>query len=113
MLAPFLEPDALTAIIGRDMFADPDQVAGFDALMSRDGKPFECVGERRESAAAVRILSQLPLWRDKPVVKALAATARSMVSDAGVRSLLDDQPGLAFPDPDLAAEVDRTMKFGP
>jgi hypothetical protein len=113
MLAPFLEPDALTAIIGRDMFADPDQVAGFDALMSHDGKPFECVGERRESAAAVRILSQLPLWRDKPVVKALAATARSMVSDAGVRSLLDDQPGLAFPDPDLAAEVDRTMKFGP
>ncbi len=112
MLAPFLEPDALTAIIGRDMFADADEVAGFVALMSQDGKPFECVGERRESAAAVRMLSRLPHWRDKPVVKALAATARALVSDAGVRSLLDDQPDLAFPDPDIAAEVDRTMKIG-
>jgi hypothetical protein len=111
MLAPFLEPDALTTIIGRDMFADPDQVAGFEALMSHDVKPFECVGERRESAAAVRILSQLPHWQDKPVVKALTATARAMVSDAGVRSLLDDRPDLAFPDPDIAAEVDRTMKI--
>ena len=52
MLAPFLEPDALAAIIGRDMFADPEQITGFAALMSPDGKPFECVGERRESAAA-------------------------------------------------------------
>ena len=45
------------------------------------------------------------------MVAALAATARAMVSDAGVRSLLDDQPDLAFPDPDIAAEVDRTMKI--
>ena len=58
MLAPFLEPEALTGIIGRDMFADPAQVAGFADLMSRDGKPFECVGERRESAAAFRLLSE-------------------------------------------------------
>ena len=81
--------------------------------MSSDGKPFECVGERRESAAAVRILSQLPHWQDKPVVKALAATARAMVSDAEISSLLDAQPALAFPDPDIAAGVDRTMKAEP
>ncbi len=113
MLAPFLEPAALTAIIGRDMFDDPEQVAGFGALMSSDGKPFECVGERRESAAALRMLSRLPDWQDKPVVKALTTRARATVSEAGVRALLDAQPDLAFPDPGIAAEVDRTMKIGP
>ncbi len=111
MLAPFLEPDALAAIIGRDMFADPEQITGFAALMSPDGKPFECVGERRESAAALRMLSERPLWQEKPVVKALAATARAMVSDAEVTALLDDQPALAFPDPDIAVGVDRIMKM--
>ena len=73
MLAPFVEPEALPAIIGRDMFADPGQVPGFAALMSRDGKPFECVGERLESAAALRLLSGLPRWRDQAVVQALPA----------------------------------------
>jgi len=110
MLAPFVEPVTLTAIIGRDMFADPDQVPGFAALMSRDDKPFECVGERLESAAALRILSRLPQWRDEPVVSALAGTAGTMVSDSDVQALLTAQPGLAFPDPDIAAAVDRVLR---
>ncbi len=110
MLAPFLEPDVLTAIIGRDMFADPGEVPAFDALMSEDGKPFECVGERRESAAAFRILSELPRWRETPVVRALAGTARAMVSDAAVSSLLSAQAGLAYPDPRVASAVDAMMR---
>ncbi len=109
MLAPFLNPDEVTAIIGRDLFDDPDQVPGFAALMSDADKPFECVGERRESAAAFRILSHQPLWKDKPVVAALSGSARSMVSDADVQDLLTARPGHFFPDGDVAAAVARTL----
>ena len=109
MLAPFLEPEAVTAIIGRDLFDDPDQVPGFAALMSDADKPFECVGERRESAAAFRILSRQPRWKDKPVVAALSGPARTMVSDADVQDLLTDRPGHSFPDGAVAAAVARTL----
>jgi hypothetical protein len=109
MLAPFVDPDELTAIIGRDMFADPDDVPGFAALMSDDDKPFECVGERRESAAAMRILGRLPRWEAKPVVAALAGPARSLVSDAGVADLLAPERGLAFPGPEVSAAVERLL----
>ena len=109
MLAPYLTPKALVAIIGRDMFDDPEQVEGFAALMSEEGKPFECVGERGESAAAMRMLSDLPTWKDKVVVAALAERARSMVSDRDVDRLLAPEPSPGFPDPEVAAAVDRLL----
>ncbi len=88
VLAPFMDPGAVAAIIGRDLFDDPGQIDGFAALMSDADKPFECVGERRESAAAMRMLSFLPRWRDKVVVAALAGRARSLVTDDEVAELL-------------------------
>ena len=109
MLAPFLTPDAVRSIVGRDMFADPDQIRGFAALMSNDDKPFECVGERRESAAAMRILSERPEWKDTVVVASLADRARAMVSDDDVRALLTAQPGLRFARPEVADGVDRLL----
>ncbi len=95
MLAPFMERADLTAIVGRDLFADPDQIGGFAALMSDEDKPFECVGERRESAAAMRILSAAPGWRETPVVAALADRARALVDDDGVTALLTAAAELA------------------
>ncbi|MGH9096941.1 MAG: endonuclease domain-containing protein [Acidimicrobiales bacterium] len=112
MLAPFLSPEAVVDIIGRDMFDDPDQVEGFAALMSEAGKPFECVGERGESAAALRILSDLPAWRDKVVVAALGDRARARVSDDDVARLLTPDPSPAFPDPQVASAVDRLLAGG-
>jgi hypothetical protein len=109
MLAPFLTPEALVAIIGRDMFADPGQVEGFADLMSEAGKPFECVGERGESAAAMRMLSGLPAWKDQVVVAALAGRARGMVSDQDVANLLTPYPSPAFPDPRVASAVDQLL----
>jgi hypothetical protein len=109
MLAPNLSPDALATIIGRDMFDDPDQVEGFAALMSEEGKPFECVGERAESAAALRMLSDLPGWKDKLVVTALADRARALVSGRDVARLLSPDPSPAFPDPEVASAVDRLL----
>jgi hypothetical protein len=107
MLAPYLTRSAVTDIIGRDMFADPSEIDGFAALMSRDDKPFECVGERRESAAAFRLLANRPEWSGSVVVTALADRARALVSGGDVASLLAPATELAFPDPDVAAAVDR------
>jgi hypothetical protein len=109
MLAPYLEPAQLTAIIGADLFADPDQVEGFAALMSDADKPFECVGERRESAAALRLLAGRAAWRTEPVVVALAPTAAALVTDDDVDALLSPEEGLAFPGPAVAVAVDALL----
>lgn len=109
MLAPWMSPEELAAIIGRDLFADPGQVAGFAALMSEDGKPFECVGERRESAVALRMLSELPPWKGSPVVEALAPVARARVSERDVDELLSAERSLRFDRAEVADAVDRFM----
>ena len=105
MLAPFMERAELGAIIGSDMFADPDQVDGFAALMSDTDKPFECVGEKRESAVALRLLAGRPAWRDTPVVVALARSAGALVDDDDEARLLAPDTNLAFRDPVVAAAV--------
>jgi hypothetical protein len=88
MLAPFLDRAALTAIIGRDMFADPGQIDGFRSLMSTADKPFECVGERRESAVAIRLLGRRPEWASSPVIATLAPEAEGLTSDQDVEEFL-------------------------
>jgi len=107
MLAPFLGRDELTAIIGRDMFADPAQVVGFADLMSDVDKPFECVGERRESAAALSMLSERPAWNRSAVVTALAHPARAVVGPDDIEALLAPAGDLAFPRADVATAVSR------
>ena len=113
VLAPFLAPEALTAVIGRDLFADPAQIPGFAALMSDEDKPFECVGERRESAVALRLLTEQPRWRRSPVVEALAERARSLVGDADVAATLTPAGGLGFPDPAVATAVADLLTGAP
>lgn len=113
MLAPWSTPAQVSAILGRDLFDDPGQTAGFAALMSDEDKPFECVGERRESAAAVRLLSESPAWAAKPVVAALAGAARALVPPSTVEDLLRSDPSLAFPDPEVAAAVDALLSAPP
>ena len=105
MLAPFLDRTAVSDIIGRDMFADPDQIPGFAALMSDVDKPFECVGERRESAVAFRMLADRDEWRDSAVVAALAPVATALVTDADLDDLLTPRPGSEFPEVRVAEAV--------
>lgn len=49
---------------------DAEQAGGFDALLEfQDHKPFECVGEGRESRAAMATLAQRPEWKEDVLVK--------------------------------------------
>jgi hypothetical protein len=112
MLAPFLSPDRLADIIGRDLFADPAQAPGFAALMSDRDKPFECVGERRESAVAVRLLADDPAWKGSAVVSALADGARALVTEADVAATLAPTRELDFPEPGVASAVADLLAGG-
>ena len=68
-LAPFMPKPRLVGIFGRNLLDDAGQVPGYDALMEyRDHKPFECVGEARESRAAMAALAARPEWREDAVV---------------------------------------------
>lgn len=72
ILAPFLAPDVLAGIIGRDLLDDESQFQGFALLTGTGGhKPFECVGEVEEAIAALRLLRDDPRWREHRVVRRL------------------------------------------
>ncbi|MGH8074489.1 MAG: UDP-N-acetyl-alpha-D-muramoyl-L-alanyl-L-glutamate epimerase [Lysobacter sp.] len=72
-LAPFMSKPRLVGILGRNLLDDPAQTAGYDALLEyQDHKPFECVGEGRESRAAMAALTARPEWREDALVKRFA-----------------------------------------
>ncbi len=74
MLAPFLAPERLREIFGRDLLAEEAQFEGFALLCASGGhKPFECVGEEQESVAALRLLAQDARWRERVVLARLLA----------------------------------------
>lgn len=73
-LAPFMPKPRLVAIFGRNLLDDPEQAGGFDALLEfQDHKPFECVGEGRESRAAMATLAARPEWAEDALVKRFVA----------------------------------------
>lgn len=85
-LAPFLPKLRLVGIVGRNLLDDPALIPGFDALLEyEDYKPFECVGEGRESRAAMAALAQRPEWREDVVVKRFAALIAPKLSPDELR----------------------------
>ncbi len=68
-LAPFMPKPRLLNIFGRNLLDEVEQTAGFDALMEfQDHKPFECVGEGKESRAAMNLLAASASWREDAIV---------------------------------------------
>jgi UDP-N-acetyl-alpha-D-muramoyl-L-alanyl-L-glutamate epimerase len=69
-LAPFMPKTRLVKIFGRNLLDDASQAGGFDALLEfQDHKPFECVGEGRESRAALATLAARAEWQEDVLVK--------------------------------------------
>lgn len=72
-LAPFLPKAQLSAIFGRNLLDDETLADGFDALIEwQSHKPFECVGEARESRAALFALAARADWREDALVARFA-----------------------------------------
>ncbi|UYC10737.1 UDP-N-acetyl-alpha-D-muramoyl-L-alanyl-L-glutamate epimerase [Xanthomonas sp. CFBP 8445] len=68
-LAPFMPKTRLVRIFGRNLLDDAGQAGGFDALLEfQDHKPFECVGEGRESRAAMAALAARAEWKEDALV---------------------------------------------
>lgn len=72
-LAPFMPKTRLVKIFGRNLLDDASQAGGFDALLEfQDHKPFECVGEGRESRASMATLAARPEWKEDVLVQRFA-----------------------------------------
>jgi UDP-N-acetyl-alpha-D-muramoyl-L-alanyl-L-glutamate epimerase len=95
-LAPFTTPEQLAEIFGRDLLADETQFEGFALLTATGGhKPFECVGEERESLAAIAMLARDERWREHSVVRrlvseVLAAAPAGAADPVAALALSDD-----------------------
>ncbi len=80
-LAPFMSKPRLVGIFGRNLLDDVAQIGGYDALLEyQDHKPFECVGEGKESRAAMATLSERPEWREDEIVARFAREIRPQLS---------------------------------
>ena len=88
MLAPFVTRPALRAIMSSEPLANPALVPQLETLvgLGRRAKPFECVGDPDECAAALGEVSRRPEWSD---VAHLGALARLAPATRDFRSLLD------------------------
>jgi UDP-N-acetyl-alpha-D-muramoyl-L-alanyl-L-glutamate epimerase len=73
-LAPFMPKPRLMGIFGRNLLDEAALASDYDALLEfGEHKPFECVGEGRESRAAFHALSRSPSWREDALVARFAA----------------------------------------
>jgi UDP-N-acetyl-alpha-D-muramoyl-L-alanyl-L-glutamate epimerase len=101
-LAPFMPKPRLVGIFGRNLLDDPGQAPGYDALLEyRDHKPFECVGEARESRTAFALLAARPEWREDALVARFAREIGPKLEgdELGLGTLLalDDQHRIPAP----------------
>lgn len=82
-LAPFMSKPRLVSIFGRNLLDDPAQTAGYDALLEfQDHKPFECVGEGKESRAAMATLADRSEWREDAIVERFRREIRPQLDAA-------------------------------
>ncbi|WP_045767291.1 UDP-N-acetyl-alpha-D-muramoyl-L-alanyl-L-glutamate epimerase [Xanthomonas albilineans] len=85
-LAPFMPKTRLVQIFGRNLLDDATQAPGFDALLEfQDHKPFECVGEGRESRAAMATLATRAEWKEDALVARFIRDIQPQLDPAELR----------------------------
>ena len=104
MLAPFLDEERLVAIFGHNLLADATSAGGFRDLFVAGRKPFECVGERRESLLALRLISESPSWSNSAVVRSLRADVERDSADVAMELRPPDQARAL-----VAGAIDRAL----
>jgi UDP-N-acetyl-alpha-D-muramoyl-L-alanyl-L-glutamate epimerase len=73
IFAPHLDAPEMDAIFGKDILGDEANVSmARDLAGLGDMKPWECVGDVEDTAAALAMLAATPIWQNKAVVKAFA-----------------------------------------
>ncbi len=82
VFAVFLTPAEAEEVFGGNPLADPSLADGFRRLWATE-KPFDCVGERAESAAAMAHLAASRSWGEAPVVRLLGAEAAAAAAVTG------------------------------
>jgi hypothetical protein len=102
--AVFLTPEEALGVFGGDPLQDLSLADGFRRLWATE-KPFDCVGERAESAAAMAHLAGSEAWGAHPVVRALGeeAAAFAAVTGATVEGFLPPRGEHSVPDRYLAS----------
>ncbi|MCY7354632.1 MAG: endonuclease domain-containing protein, partial [Lysobacter sp.] len=101
-LAPFMPKLRLVGIFGRNLLDDAAQTAGYDGLLEyQDHKPFECVGEGKESRAAMASLAARPEWREDSIVERFAREIRPQLDaaelDIATLMSIDDEHRIPAP----------------
>lgn len=73
-LAPFVDKQSMINIFGKNMLDDDMQLEGFLQLCGLSAfKPFECVGEIKESVLLLQKLRTMTAWKDDKIVTSLSA----------------------------------------
>jgi hypothetical protein len=90
VLAPFLSRSALKEIFGSEPLASPSLLEQLEVLvgLGSEHKPFECVGDPDESAAALQQIAGKTEWSD---VEHLSELASRLDPQASFDSLLIPQ----------------------
>lgn len=91
MLAPFMSLERLNNIFGNNPLACKDNYRSFAALLGlADQKPWECVGEIIEAAAALYKLSTLSAFKQFPMVQKLKTELLGSHSEAKLISAFNE-----------------------
>lgn len=95
LLAPHMAKERLLGIFPANLLDDSAQEQGYRDLMGIGlHKPWDCVGEERESALTLATLARDPAWKDAAIVRKLAAELN--VSDEELARGMDE---LMAPEP--------------
>lgn len=99
-LAPFLDKERIISIFGKNLLNDAAQETGYRELLGLTGnKPFECVGEIKESRAAFSLLAAQRAWQNDALIRIFSTEYADQLSQwhAATESILTPSTIHAMP----------------